>query len=114
MLVSVCIASSNVSVAEAAVLAAVIKQPVPSDTHPGYDPQVNEQGAKERWNYVLDGMAENGWLPPGTDRATLQYPTVAKWDDKQTGQKRSKHKLVVDNLQLLDARLQVHQLDGAD
>lgn len=27
-----------------------------------------------------------------------------QWDDKQTGQKRSKHKLVADNIQLLDPR----------
>lgn len=27
-----------------------------------------------------------------------------RWDDKTTGQKRSKHKIVVDNLQLLDPR----------
>src|SRR5437762_8360612 len=27
-----------------------------------------------------------------------------QWDDKQTGQKRSKHKLVVENMQFLDGR----------
>ena len=29
---------------------------------------------------------------------------LEQWDDKTTGAKRSKHKLVVDNMQLLDAR----------
>ena len=29
----------------------------------------------------------------------LRYDT---WDDKQTGQKRSKHKIVIDNIELLD------------
>jgi single-strand DNA-binding protein len=27
-----------------------------------------------------------------------------RWDDKSTGEKRSKHKLVIDNFQMLDAR----------
>jgi membrane peptidoglycan carboxypeptidase len=75
---------NKITVAEAAVLAAVIKQPVPSATHPGYDPARNPQGAKERWQYVIDGMVENKWLPRGTDPAKLVFPdkTLKKWDDK--------------------------------
>jgi membrane peptidoglycan carboxypeptidase len=72
----------KLTVAEAAVIAAVIKQPVPSDTHKGYDPALNPEAAKDRWNYVLDGMAEKGWLPEGANRATLEYPKVQPWDDK--------------------------------
>jgi membrane peptidoglycan carboxypeptidase len=75
---------NRITVAEAAVLAAVIKQPVASATHPGYDPARNPQGAKERWQYVIDGMVEHGWMPADTDPAKLVFPdkTLLKWDDK--------------------------------
>jgi single-strand DNA-binding protein len=35
-----------------------------------------------------------------------------QWDDKATGAKRSKHKIVIDNVQLLDARPQAGDGEG--
>ncbi|HZN17351.1 MAG TPA: transglycosylase domain-containing protein [Micromonosporaceae bacterium] len=72
-----------VTVAEAAVLAAVIRQPVPDTNsgHQGFDPHFNLPEAKGRWDYVLTNMVEMGWLDPGK-RAAAQYPKVAKFDDK--------------------------------
>jgi membrane peptidoglycan carboxypeptidase len=61
--------------AEAAVLAAVIKQPEPSATHKGYDPTVNPAAAQERWTYVIDGMVKMGAIP-AADQAKIQYPTT--------------------------------------
>jgi membrane peptidoglycan carboxypeptidase len=72
--------ASALSVAQAAVLAAVLKQPEPvSGGHQGYDPAHNEPAARQRWNYVLDGMVEKGWLDGGT-RAGLRYPEVNRND----------------------------------
>ncbi|WP_405159939.1 transglycosylase domain-containing protein [Nocardia sp. NBC_01499] len=56
--------------AEGAVLAATIQQPS------GLDPEKNPEGAKTRWNYVLDGMVAGGNLP-AAERQGLQYPRVA-------------------------------------
>ncbi len=60
---------------EAAVIASVIKQPEPSSTHQGYDPQ-NQKGktdAKDRWNYTLNNMVDKGWITP-QQRAAAVYP----------------------------------------
>ncbi|MBX6356011.1 MAG: penicillin-binding protein, partial [Micromonosporaceae bacterium] len=65
----------KLSVAEGAVLAALIKQPEPSDTFKGYDPTINPGPAKDRWNYVMDGMVEMGVIS-AADRAKIQYPTT--------------------------------------
>ncbi|WBB78340.1 transglycosylase domain-containing protein [Micromonospora sp. WMMD882] len=59
--------AKNLDVAQAAALAGVIKQPQASDTHPGYDPTKGPeaaQAAQDRWNYVIGGMVEEGWLKP--------------------------------------------------
>ena len=64
--------------AEAAVIASVIKQPEPSKTHKGYDPQNNPTDAKTRWEYTLNNMVEKGWLNPA-DRPT-KYPVVQKFN----------------------------------
>lgn len=61
--------------AEAAVLAAVIKQPESSTTHKGYDPSVNLEAAKDRWSYVLSGMVDLGTIT-AEERAALEYPKV--------------------------------------
>ncbi|MEH1012655.1 transglycosylase domain-containing protein [Micromonospora sp. CPCC 206060] len=66
---------SAVTPSEAAVLAALIKQPVPQKGgHQGYDPEINLPEAQNRWNYVLNGMVEKGWLDPA-ERAKAEYPT---------------------------------------
>ncbi|MEV4620624.1 transglycosylase domain-containing protein [Asanoa sp. NPDC049573] len=72
----------KLNVAEGAVLAGVIKQPDPDAVtgHKGFDPAINLKDATDRWNYVLDGMVEQGWLTPA-DRPTA-YPAFKKPDDK--------------------------------
>ena len=61
----------DLTVSEAAVLAAAIRSPSL------LDPAKNLPQAQSRWNFVLDGMVEKGWLSPA-DRAQAQYPeTVA-------------------------------------
>jgi membrane peptidoglycan carboxypeptidase len=74
---------NRLSKAEAAVLAAVIKQPVPDKAtgHQGYDPGINKEAAVDRWNYVLDGMVEKGWLD-AAERQTLKYPAYQPVNEK--------------------------------
>jgi membrane peptidoglycan carboxypeptidase len=67
-----------ITAAEAAVIASVIKQPEPSATHQGYDPQNNLPDAKVRWEYTLNNMVEKGWLA-AADKPT-EYPAVKKFD----------------------------------
>ncbi len=57
----------QLSVEEGAVLAATIQQPS------GLDPESNPEGAQSRWDYVLDGMVEQGNLDQA-ERAEMQYP----------------------------------------
>ncbi|QCQ94035.1 penicillin-binding protein [Rhodococcus sp. SGAir0479] len=57
----------ELSVAEGAMLAAIIQQPS------GLDPEFNPTGAQSRWNYVLDGMVDSGTLS-AADRAAAQFP----------------------------------------
>jgi membrane peptidoglycan carboxypeptidase len=57
----------NLTVSEAAVLAGLIRSPS------GLDPATDPVAAQARWNLVLDGMVEQGWLSPA-DRAVQQYP----------------------------------------
>ena len=73
--------AAELTVAEAAVLAAVIKQPEADAItgHPGFDPVKAPDEAQARWNYVLDQMVEMGNLDPA-ERATMEYPGV-----KETG-----------------------------
>ncbi|MFG1949643.1 transglycosylase domain-containing protein [Micromonospora sp. NPDC048830] len=78
--------TKQLTVAQAAVLAALIKQPVASETHKGYDPAVNPTDAKSRWTYVLDGMVAEGWLNAANrpQRPTdAQYPKTL--DPKKAG-----------------------------
>lgn len=59
----------QLTVEEGAVLAATIQQPY------GLDPETNPTGAEERWNYVLDGMVDQGSLDQG-QRSAMVYPFV--------------------------------------
>jgi membrane peptidoglycan carboxypeptidase len=61
--------AERLTVAQAAVLAASIRSPA------AYDPSRHSTRAKDRWNYVLDGMVKKGWLSAG-ERAGLTYPKV--------------------------------------
>lgn len=67
---------ADLNVAEGAVIAAVIKQPEPDSAtgHQGFDPAVNEAEAKARWEYVIAGMVERGWISEAERPA--EYPEV--------------------------------------
>ncbi|MEU1966835.1 transglycosylase domain-containing protein [Micromonospora sediminicola] len=70
----------SLTVAEGAVLAALIKQPEPSASHQGYDPAINPQAALDRWNYVINGMISEKWLDaPNMPEHPTEYPkNIAK------------------------------------
>ncbi|WP_407675232.1 transglycosylase domain-containing protein [Nocardia puris] len=59
----------ELNVEEGAVLAATIQLPSL------LDPEKNPEGAKARWEYVLNGMVETGNLP-AAQRQGMQYPAV--------------------------------------
>ncbi|MCO8277032.1 penicillin-binding protein [Actinoplanes sp. TRM 88003] len=65
-----------ITASEAAVIASVIKQPEPSKTHRGYDPQNNRPDAEIRWKYTLANMLEKGWIK----QLPTAYPKVQKFD----------------------------------
>ena len=62
---------SQLTVAEGAVLASVIRSPA------GYDPDTHADLLKARFNYVLDGMVSKKWLS-AADRVGLQVPKTVK------------------------------------
>jgi membrane peptidoglycan carboxypeptidase len=59
--------AKELSIAQGAVLASSIKSPA------SLDPQKHPEAAKQRWEYVLDGMVEQGWLTQ-EERAAQVYP----------------------------------------
>jgi membrane peptidoglycan carboxypeptidase len=59
----------NLTVSEAAVLAGLIRSPS------RLDPAEDLAAAQARWNFVLDGMVEQGWLSPA-DRTVQLYPAT--------------------------------------
>ncbi|MFG3422209.1 transglycosylase domain-containing protein [Micromonospora sp. NPDC048063] len=78
--------AKSLSVAEGAVLAALIKQPEAGAGHKGYDPAVNPTEAKSRWDYVISGMVEKGWLnAAGKPAAPTEYPTKTLKKPNQGG-----------------------------
>ncbi|MCV7398634.1 penicillin-binding protein [Mycobacterium fragae] len=73
----------RLTLAEGALMAALIRRPS------SLDPAVDLEGAKVRWNWVLDGMVEIGALSP-KDRAAQVFPTTvppeqARAQDQTTG-----------------------------
>ncbi|MGN9777361.1 transglycosylase domain-containing protein [Micromonospora sp. H33] len=81
-------AARQLTVAEAMVLCAMVKQPEanPDDPEgqPGYDPQRGpkaRQNSIDRWNYIRDGMVELGYLS-ADDAADLAYPDTVKPIDR--------------------------------
>ena len=58
--------AAKLTAAEGAVLAALLRSPT------AYDPERNPQQAKDRWQYVVNGMVAEGWL----DDADVAYPKV--------------------------------------
>jgi membrane peptidoglycan carboxypeptidase len=73
----------QLTVADGALLAALIQRPST------LDPALNLEGAKARWNWVLDGMVDIKALSP-SDRAAQQFPPTvppeqARAKDQTTG-----------------------------
>ncbi len=64
--------AKSLTVAEAALLAGIV--PAPS----AWDPRLDPDQAEFRWNYVLDGMVEGGWLTPA-ERLRLDFPAVIEY-----------------------------------
>ena len=62
--------AKDLTVAEGAVLASVIRSPA------NYDPVDDAERLQGRFDYVLDGMVTKGWLDAG-ERAGLQVPKLA-------------------------------------
>ncbi|WP_433608505.1 transglycosylase domain-containing protein [Prescottella agglutinans] len=60
---------ADLTVSEAAVLAAVIQSPS------SLDPVTNPEALTARWNYVLDGMVSMSALPPA-ERQAIEFPAV--------------------------------------
>jgi membrane peptidoglycan carboxypeptidase len=68
----------DLDVGEAAMLAAAIKSPSRWDT------EEDRAEGQPRWNFVLDGMVAQGWLPTA-DRATQTFPQVQDRQQRQVG-----------------------------
>lgn len=62
---------SKLSIAQGALLAAVIKSPE------YFDPAITPSAARGRWNYVVDGMVSTGKLSQA-QRDALKFPTTIK------------------------------------
>ncbi len=59
----------KLNTSQSALIAAIIRSPSL------YDPIEDRERTEARWNYVLNGMVEEGWLSP-EDRAKQKYPKV--------------------------------------
>ncbi len=75
----------TLTVAQAAVLGAVLRQPEGKD---GYDPAQNPQNAQDRWAYVLNNMIEMDWLTQ-QDRDAMKYPAPADPKAPKAGELQS-------------------------
>jgi membrane peptidoglycan carboxypeptidase len=76
--------AKDLTVAEAAVLGAVVRQPEQTGSFAGYDPQLNAQAAQDRWAYVLNNMVDANWLSKA-DRDAQQYPKTIRPIRKDAG-----------------------------
>jgi membrane peptidoglycan carboxypeptidase len=65
------IPASQLTLAQGAVLASSVKSPAL------LDPVEHPERARERWEYVLDGMVAKGWLSP-EERAAQVYPRCCR------------------------------------
>lgn len=75
----------ELTVAEAAVLGAVIKEPHGADGGlSAYDPEAHPDTAQMRWAYVLDVMVEQKWIT-SDERGRLQFPSVRTSSAVTTG-----------------------------
>lgn len=62
---------SELDLSQGAMLAAIINSPN------GMAPEENLPRLKDRWNYVLDGMVQQGWITP-EQRDAAQFPEIKK------------------------------------
>ncbi|MBF6328921.1 penicillin-binding protein [Nocardia transvalensis] len=77
----------QLTLAESAVLAAVVRTPSI------LDPENHLAQLKSRWNYVLDGMVTMGTLP-AAERATVQFPAIVPITALADGEARSPSGLI--------------------
>jgi membrane peptidoglycan carboxypeptidase len=63
---------SALTPAEGALLAGLIQSPS------RWDPALNPEKAEQRWNFVLDGMVAQGWLPRAERDAAMFPPTIPR------------------------------------
>ncbi len=70
--------ASELTAEQGAVLAVLIRSPS------NYDPEENPEGAKDRWELVLDGMVEEGWLE-AAERDAATFPEVQKRSGSDLG-----------------------------
>ena len=68
---------SQLTVAESAVLASLLKSPE------GFTPEKNLARLQARWSWVLDQMVSQGWLTP-SKRAEQQFPQIQPRVDANT------------------------------
>ena len=68
---------ADITPGEAALIAGIV--PSPSN----WDPAVDPERAMERWNYVLDGMLELGYIDEAT-RDGQEFPAVAEFTREDT------------------------------
>ncbi|WP_171064198.1 transglycosylase domain-containing protein [Actinomadura soli] len=85
--------ASELNLAEAALLAGVIRYPY------AYDPTQHPGEARERRNIVLNRMAELGWIERATADATARLPIRLDVDDVKSGCVTSKAPFFCDYVQ---------------
>jgi single-strand DNA-binding protein len=68
------------------------------------DPMFIDCEAFNRGEYVKTATVIEEYCRKGTQVCIEGRLHLDQWDDKQTGQKRTKHKIVVESVQLLDKR----------
>ena len=78
----------QLSVAQGAVLAAIIRSPL------GYDPDRRRNALYRRWVFVVDGMVSEKWLSRA-DRARLRFPTVVPRSESLFGANAGPNGLVL-------------------
>ena len=93
---------STLTVAEGAVLAAIIRSPA------RYDPQTHPDRARARWAFVLDGMVSEHWLS-AADRAVLTFPDVLPRDTGPRNQLAGPRGYVVQQVREELARLGIDE-----
>ncbi|MFF3844731.1 transglycosylase domain-containing protein [Streptomyces sp. NPDC002328] len=73
--------ATELTAAQGAYLAALVNAPSQYDVtaHPE-----NQKAAESRWNYVLDGMVDKGWLKE-SERTGMKFPTPREESGADTG-----------------------------